>query len=69
MGRLSDYREGAAIQGMSCTLEAGKGKKIDFLPESPEKNTALLTLGFYCTESCVGFLTYKLSDFRFVLSV
>lgn len=50
----------AAIRGMSSALEAGKGKTIDFLPESPEKNTALLTLGFYSTESHVGFLTYKL---------
>ena len=47
----------AVIQGMSWALEAGKGKKIGFLPDSPEKNTALLTLGFYSIESCVGFLT------------
>lgn len=33
----------AVIQGMSWPLEAAKGKKIDFLLDSPEKDPALPT--------------------------
>jgi hypothetical protein len=38
--------EGGMSQGMQAASVAGKGQKIDFLAEPPERNTTKLTLQF-----------------------